>query len=297
MHLLNIIALYASVVSILTLLFQYINVYFPDPLNPYFDAGSPIRWAIASLVIIFPVFLWTSRFLHKDIKQNPEKNELKIRRWLLYFTLFAAAVIIIGDLVALIYNFLEGELTVRFALKITSVLAVALNVFGYYLYNLRYKPAEFSPKIKIFSWSIIATVAVIVIAGVFIAGSPFKQRLVSFDRQKINDLQMIQGQIVNFWTQKARLPVNLNELKDSISGFAPPADPQTSEPYSYKETGKLSFELCAKFNLVSEEKQAYALRPAGPFGDAGESWNHQAGEFCFARVIDPELYRPKEKIL
>ncbi len=294
-HLLNIIALYASATSVLVLLFQYVNIYFPDPLNNYFNAGEPIRWAISSLIIIFPVFLWTSRFLKKDIERNPQKNELKIRKWLLYFTLFAAAVIIIGDLVALIYNFLRGELTIRFSLKIFSVLAVSASIFGYYLYDLRRKIGELSPKIKIFIWSVIVVVSIIVIAGFFIAGSPFKQRLVRFDRERVNDLQLIQGQIVNFWLSKEKLPDSLDNLRDSISGFVAPVDPETGQPYEYKIKNNLTFELCANFNFDSKESKIDISNPVSPY-NFEDNWTHNNGRACFERIIDPDIYKPKSRV-
>jgi len=296
MYLLNMIALYASATSILVLLFQYINIYFPDILNPYFDPGSPMRWAIASLIIIFPVFILTSKFIQKDIEKFPQKSELKIRKWLLYFTLFIAAIIIIGDLVSLIYNFLQGELTIRFFLKIISVLAVAASIFGYYLYELRRKPGIISSKIKIFTRLVIAIVAVIVIVGFFIAGSPFKQRLVRFDRERVNDLQMIQGQIVNFWINKEKLPASLNDLKDNISGFVAPVDPETGNPYEYRVKGNLTFELCANFNFASKEGAINISAPAYPRYGIEENWNHSAGRVCFERTIDPDIYKPKNVI-
>ncbi len=294
MYILNIAGLYASACSVLILLFQYINLAFPDVLNPYYDPGDPIRWALASIIIIFPVFLWASRFLQKDIVVNPQKSELKIRKWLLYFTIFAAGVLIIGDLVTLIYNFLQGEITFRFILKIVSVLIVAVAVFGYYLYDLRRKPEEFSKNMKIFSWSVIVVVIVIVVAGFFMAGSPFKQRLVRFDREKVNNLQEIQGQIVNYWIQKELLPRSLNDLKDPISGFTPPKDPQTIEQYIYKLIGKLSFELCANFNLPYDYSKIGSPQPIGSLGRAEDNWSHAAGDVCFSRTIDPELYKPKK---
>jgi competence protein ComGC len=296
MHLLNMIALYASATSILVLLFQYINIYFPDILNPYFDPGSPMRGAIASLIIIFPVFILTSKFIQKDIEKFPQKSELKIRKWLLYFTLFIAAIIIIGDLVSLIYNFLQGELTIRFFLKIISVLAVAASIFGYYLYELRRKPGIISSKIKIFTRLVIAIVAVIVIVGFFIAGSPFKQRLVRFDRERINDLQMIQGQIVNFWINKEKLPASLNDLKDNISGFVAPVDPETGNPYEYRVKGNLTFELCANFNFTSKEGAVNISAPTYPRYGIEENWNYSAGRVCFERTIDPDIYKPKNVI-
>lgn len=291
MYLLNIGGLYAASASILVLLFQYVNISFPDILNPYYDVGDSIRWALAALIIIFPVFLWISRFLKKDLLVNPQKGELKIRRWLLYFTLFAAAILIIGDLVTLIYNFLQGELTARFILKILSVLLVATSVFSYYFYDLRRSPEEFSTRARIFVWAVIVTVIVIVVYGFFAAGSPFKQRLVRFDRQKINDLQILQSQIVNYWQQKEKLPNSLDDLRDSISGFAPPQDPQVRTFYEYQKKDNLSFDLCANFNLDSEKNALLRPEPIGPYGQKTDSWDHGVGTVCFSRTIDPELYR------
>lgn len=146
MHLLAVIALYFSAGSFITLIFQYINVIFPDTLvsGAYYlrSAYGAIRWAIASLVVSFPIFVFTSWFLEKEYAQAPAKRNLRVRRWLVYFTLFAAAVIIAGDIVALIYSFLGGELTIRFFLKSLTVLAVSAAVFGYYFYDIRKHKTE-----------------------------------------------------------------------------------------------------------------------------------------------------------
>jgi hypothetical protein len=139
-HLLAIVTLYASAASFTTLIFQYINIFFPDVLQgDYFRSGaySIIRWSISSLIIVFPVYIFTSRFLNKSYDENPSKRNLRIRKWLIYFTLFAVALIIIGDLVALINNLLGGELTVRFSLKVLTILFVAGSIFFYYFSDLR----------------------------------------------------------------------------------------------------------------------------------------------------------------
>jgi FtsH-binding integral membrane protein len=295
MHILNIVGLYAGVSGVLVLLFQYINTAFPDVLNFYYDPGEPIRWALALVIVIFPVFIWSSVRLQKEISAEPEKNELKIRKWLLYLTIFAAGMLMIGDLVSLIYSFLQGEITVRFILKIASILAVAGAVFWHYLHILKRKPGKFSPKEKFFVWAVIAAVLAIVVAGFFVAGSPFKQRLIRFDEKKVNNLQEIQGYIVNYWMQKEALPETLEDLADSISGFKAPLDPQTGINYSYEKTGRLSFELCANFNLLREYGENGLrydpVKPMSSMAYGPENWSHEAGDFCFEREIDPELYQ------
>lgn len=305
MNLLSIGALYTSITTFLRLIFHYINLALPDPLNPYYGTDNSVRWSLALIIVVFPVYLYTVRFLNRDLKANIEKNDLKIRRWLIYFTLFASAVLIIGDTVALIYNFLQGELTWRFIFKVLSILVVAVAVFRYYLYDLRKPAGEFSSRAKIFIQIAIAMVAACAVCGLIIAGSPFKQRLVNFDSRKISDLQILQNQIVNYWTQKEKLPQSLDELKDSISGFAPPQDPQIKESYGYETTELLSFKLCARFNLESKESDSGTLivysepmpmpMPIKPYGAPENNWSHPKGKHCFERAIDPDLYKPAKK--
>lgn len=143
LHLLAIITLYTSAAAFLVMIFQYINVLFPDPLE--FGMGSymlssaygAIRWSISSLIIVFPVYVITTWFLNKNYLKTPAKRNLRIRKWLIYFTLFAAALIIIGDLVTLTNRLLEGEFTIRFILKVVTVFFVAGSVFYYYFSDLR----------------------------------------------------------------------------------------------------------------------------------------------------------------
>lgn len=144
LNVLSMAALYMSAGSFIVLIFQYINIFFPDALDfgNYGDnllerAYDAIRFAVSTLIVSFPVYVATLKFMDKDYQVNPEKRSSRLRKWLIYFTLFASAVIIMGDLVALINTFLGGEITVRFALKVVVIFAVIGAIFVYYLWNLR----------------------------------------------------------------------------------------------------------------------------------------------------------------
>jgi len=139
LYLLLFLTLYWSSFSFGQLLYQFINRAFPDPLIMYYGMGdtTTIRMDVASILIAFPVFLWISWFLAKGIAKDPEKRGSKIRKWLTYLTLFIAAGIIIGDLIALVFNLLAGDLTPRFILKVLTVGGIAGAIFGYYLMELR----------------------------------------------------------------------------------------------------------------------------------------------------------------
>ena len=101
------IALYGSVISFITLLFQYINHSFPDPLDYYVDPYSGgIRFAMASLIVLVPVTIFLMRFIRNDIARESIKNELWIRRWALVLTVFVAGAAVVGDLITLVNYFL-----------------------------------------------------------------------------------------------------------------------------------------------------------------------------------------------
>ncbi|OGY63188.1 MAG: hypothetical protein A3I89_00965 [Candidatus Harrisonbacteria bacterium RIFCSPLOWO2_02_FULL_41_11] len=297
LHILAMIALYVSAGSLIALLFQYINLFFPDPLNlPYYrSVADTIRRSMAALIIVFPVYLFSVRALNQDYRNSEEKRESKIRKWLVYFTLFAAASIIIGDLVALVYSFLGGELTARFMMKVLVMLSVSATIFGYYLFDLRGKL-----NIKYYSllaWKISAVMLASVIFGFFTAGSPLKARQVNSDEQRINHLQILQNEIINYWLQKAQLPADLTDLRNDISGFIPPVDPENNQEYGYNISGKLSFELCANFNLSSAQSVASIGKSAPVYymetQPYQQNWQYQQGKTCFERTIDPDLYKDR----
>lgn len=137
--------LYLTTFNLGRLIFQFANLAFPDPAAVHDAAQTArdaIRFSVASLVIAFPIFLYMSVLVSRSIRRDPSKRASKVRKWLTYMTLFVAAGIIIGDLTALVYNFLGGELSLRFALKVVTVAAIAGGIFGYYLWDLRQEERE-----------------------------------------------------------------------------------------------------------------------------------------------------------
>jgi len=293
LHLLAIVTLYWSAISFVTLLWQFINNYFPDKLTNYYSGNfslSLIRFNVSAIIIVFPVFILISWFLNKIYKKEAVVRESKIRKWLIYLTLFIASLVIIGDLIFVINQFLGGEITVRFILKSLSVLLVAAVIFGYYLDDVR---REMPTKLaKYFAWVSGILVLAAIVGAFIIVGSPTRARLMQFDQQKISDLQNIQSQIVNYYQRKSVLPNSISDLNDSISGFAEPTDPQTKASYEYvvNDAANLSFKLCANFNKENQNSNESYY-----YGN-NDKWNHQAGRVCFERTIDKQLYPASTKV-
>lgn len=276
-------SLYVSAGFLISLLFDFVNYYLPDAANPYFSADS-LRWSVAILLTIFPTHVIAQWLLQKEYARQPAKRERRLHKWLLYLTLFLAAVAIVADLATLIYNFLGGELSARFILKVLSVALVAGGILCYYILDIRRKAVELSSGSITLVRVLITLVGIAVIGAFFVAGSPFRQRDVKIDEQRIGHLQMIQNEIVyNYWQNKRELPPSLDALRNDISGFAPSVDPETKQPYEYQKTGDLSFELCGIFATSNLNDKTY-------YEQNFENWQHNAGRVCFNRTIDPSLY-------
>ncbi|HCC83739.1 TPA: hypothetical protein DEP96_02735 [Candidatus Uhrbacteria bacterium] len=313
-HLLAIGTLYACFGSFIALLFQYINVKFPDALSySYVGSLDAIRTSMAILIVVWPVFIFISWLLAKDVKANPAKHNIGIKKWLLYLTLFATAITMIVDLVTLVNYFLNGEITTRFILKVIIVLLTSASVFGYYLWDLRRDatvPTKL-PMIAAIKDSII--IAAVIILGFVLVGSPAQQRAVRFDETRVNDLSVIQNEVVNYYVTKHVLPVSLADLSNTLYGFAAPVDPESGEAYSYDviidtmisgatpDESISKFKVCANFatdNNITPTYTSTSAKTTAPvpardmYGNSpySNNWSHTAGTVCFERQVDSSMF-------
>ena len=135
-YLLLFTALFLSAYHFGSILFELIERTWPDPAGSRFSDTS-LRWSVSNVVVSFPLYLYLTLRQGRELRRDPGKRASKVRKWLTYMTLFFAAGFLIGDLVALVFYFLGGELTVRFGLKVLVVAAIAGTAFGYYLRDLR----------------------------------------------------------------------------------------------------------------------------------------------------------------
>jgi len=133
-------ALYATAFSVGALAFHVIDKSFPDPLQniyvrSYLD--DQIRWNISTIIVTFPLFIFTFRAVTRAIAIDPTKRASRPRKWLTYLTLFIASVSLMGDMSVLVYNVLGGELTVRFLLKVATAAIIAGGIFAFFLSDMR----------------------------------------------------------------------------------------------------------------------------------------------------------------
>lgn len=136
-----IVGLYTVVYSLIDLLFTVINKAYPQITNGYDYVGSQsISRPVAILIIFFPIFILLMWLLEKEYKQFPEKQNMGVHKWLTYVTLFISGLVIAGDLITVLYYFIDGqELTTAFLLKVLVLIVIATGIFTYYLSDARSK--------------------------------------------------------------------------------------------------------------------------------------------------------------
>lgn len=274
--------LYTVAFNFGALLFQIINKSFPlvGEYGSGFSASS-LRFSLAALIIGTPIFLWLSKTVHTHAATDPVARNSGIRRWLTYITMILTALIVIGDLIALVNNLLSGETTLRFILKAVVVLLIAVAIFYYYLTDIKEMKADTEaknalPRIYFIGTAIIVLVSIV--AGFFFIESPTMQRLRKEDQARLNNLQIVESGIYQYANLNGTLPTSMDaiEIYDEAN-----LDPVTKKPFTYTVTGPTTYELCATF--VTSNKEVGAENYYGP------DWLHDTGETCFKRTIVSQI--------
>jgi hypothetical protein len=294
LHVGALITFYTSVIALITLLFQVIDYAYPKVANAYQYYTPSISLQVAILIVAFPFFLLFSWLLQKAYAKEPALRDAPVRKWLTFITLALAGGVVAGDLVTVLYMYLDGQdLTTGFLLKVLALVVIAGGIFVYYWREVKNVIGPGERNI----WRVMGVLFMLgaILLGFSVFGSPNSQRERRYDAERVSDVQGIQWQLVNYWQQKGTLPGTLDKLEDSISGYRLPTDPKTNASYSYELTGPTSFKLCATFDRASDSSNSSVQHaPSYPaVGRSNESWEHTQGTHCFSRTIDPDLYPTK----
>ena len=289
LYLLLFTMLYLSAFQLGSLLFDLIDHALPDAAEGLRGAdgrGGSMRWGVATLLVGFPVFLFVAGRLGGELARQPVKRGSMVRRWLTWLTLFAAATVLVGDLIALVYQLLGGALTLRFGLKVLVVGLIAGTVFGYYLHDLRADDGEAAPIAAPRVGRRLAIAASVVVlatlaAAVLVMDSPGTRRAANLDARRIMDLQRIE-QAVQLYAREhdGALPPDLAALATMPGVRLAVADPADGRPYRYEPAGPRGFRLCAAF-----------ATDTAVAGDSwgGLEWSHGQGRQCFERVLPDKV--------
>lgn len=280
----SLIALYVSITALLILLFGVINLRYPDEAAGIYEdesARESIRMSIAMLIVVFPAFIALTRISHQNRRKDPLGEYTTIAKWLVYMSLLVAGAAMLADLVTLILYFLNGEITIRFVLKVFVFFAILSSAFTYYLFDIKGKFLEQS-KLSVQIGAVTTlVVAISVIGGFMYIETPQEVREIKLDEQQVADLQQIQYRIEEYYRVRDGFPESIDDL---YAGERMPTAPEGRPEYRYILTGENSYQLCATFTHESQDLGRYPT-PVFPMEQNNYSWDHNEGEKCFDRVI------------
>ena len=285
-YMLSLVALIFMALSAGMIVFQIINKLIKDIIEQYsgsFNSGS-LKFAISALIISTPIYYFTARQIYKNLYTGALSKDSGIRKWLTYFILLVSSVVMIGWLIGTINTFLDGDLTLKFALKSLTAVAIAGAVFGFYFYDI--KREEVAGKkdmiIKTFFWTSLIIILAVFIGSLFIVESPRETRLRKIDEAVLNRFNSIDNAINMYFADMEKMPEDLNKISDYSNYLSKDdlADPETDKQFNYNVLSEKKYELCGDFrtsNLDQEDIRAEYLK---------ERWPHDSGYQCLMQLVN-----------
>lgn len=283
-----------------TLYFQIINAYFLDMLMlgeyGYSILSGAVHYSIAALIIASPLFYFSIRMWFQRFREDEGKVESRLTKWVTYLILLVTSITIVGDLITVLYTFLQGEMSIRFFLKALTIFVIAGMIFGFYFLERRkiqYHREVNRTTFQYFGWGLFGIVFAGIVFGFFVVGSPETQRMRTFDERRASDLSSLAQCIDGYGREFGRLPSSLKDLSRSPSyGYCSETkDPETGKEYEYtvitpsQTVGKNregEYELCAIFSLESDG----TMQTREMYYEGMGVWNkHGIGRSCDTQTV------------
>lgn len=285
-YLLSLVSLIFTALSAGMVIFQIINKKIVDELI-YAPGGftqEALKFAISAIIIAGPIYFVMMWLINKNLLSGKLEKESAVRKWLTYFILLIAAIVMIGWLIATMNSFLNGELTLKFILKALTAILISALIFSFYLYDMKRKdPAKNNNIIRAYYYGSMAIALITLIAGFFFIDSPAKVRQQRYDQNIINKFDQIYNAVNAYYNENDKLPADLNQILSGGSSYylieSDITDPGANKPIEYKIINKDSFELCSTFrtenkSLVSDKSIYVDAR-----------WLHDSGYQCLRQRV------------
>ncbi|MDZ7627657.1 MAG: DUF5671 domain-containing protein [Parvularculaceae bacterium] len=288
------------------LAFAWIDRFFADDLvrdqYSYGWATTGLRWSIASLLVGYPIFLFLGWRLAAKKRRDPDRRRSRVRAWLTYVTLIFAAGALIGDLVAVVYQFLDGGLSTRFAAKAGVVGLISAAI----LWNYSRDAERMSGHADLLgqALAVLSTIVVaVLVAWAFsVVRSPGAARERISDETRVSNLVTMTRLADCHYTYYDRLDSSFAAMQTALAdlgGRLPvaagctepyPYDPSTGAEYRYRVIDENSYEVCAIFEggwPEGDEGDGEVRRTLNSYYSAANEQRtlqlpKSAGEACFA---------------
>ena len=284
-YLISLISLIFVALSVGNIIFQIINKYVVDVIHTYSGtySTSAIKFAISSLIIGAPIYYLSVKQINKNLLAGKLSIDNGIRRWLTYLILLVSSVVAIGWLIAILYSLLDGDLTLKFALKTLTALSIASIVASYYFLDIRREKIkkEYNKTIKYYFYATLALIVITLLLGLFFVESPKETRQRKLDNLILEKFNKIDGALNNYYIDNNKLPKNLEVLANDITYLIDDDIRyiKNDNIIEYKVLEEKKYSLCTEFNFsnikINDSNYNYLK----------EQWPHETGYQCLSKKV------------
>jgi uncharacterized membrane protein len=139
------ICMYVSFSSLAGILHEYVNRTFPDTLKAtttitsYYPDFTNIlmKGYISGIIVTFPIFAGLFITLMKQEHDKPQIKDLKTRKVLIYLTLIITFIIMICQIMATAFGFLNGDPPQQVFFHFLVTIAIAGSIFGFLIWEVK----------------------------------------------------------------------------------------------------------------------------------------------------------------
>ncbi len=282
LYLVNFFTLTWLATGVGTILYQLINKYVEDPLKSSYGSygeaffQSALKYGIATIIIAGPIYFILVYLITKFLHEGKISPASKVRSWITYIILFIVSAVVIGDLIALVFQWLGGGLLLRSFLKSGVVIFISGFIFAYHFWDMRNIASVMRGTLnKIFYLSAIFLTIVTLVAGFLNMKSPSATRELNEDKQTLSAIKTARNSVEQYYSLNNVLPQTLVEAEKGRSNIP-------EGKITYTRGSGMSYELCADFKRASgnEEDTDY-------YGSnyKNDEWKHPKGSYCFPLTV------------
>ena len=145
MNLFHFVCLYMSCLTLIFLLFTLLDYYLPDGLGrqagifyssyrPLFDS---IRGYLSVILVSVPLTIWTHLQLGQAMREAKQRVP-RIRLILIGCTMFIGACVMLGNFTCLVNYLLNGELGIRFLIKVGILTGMFAAIRAFYRIEVKH---------------------------------------------------------------------------------------------------------------------------------------------------------------
>jgi len=283
-YMLSLVALIFMALSVGMIIFQIINKNVVDVIDQFRGRYSShqLKFAISALIVAAPIFYFAMRQIYQSLFSGALSKDSGVRKWLTYFVLFVASVVMLGWLTATVNSYLDGELTTKFILKAITAIGIAATIFTFYLYDIKREEVvgRKDKTIQRYFYGSLFVVVVVFVASLFFVESPSETRDRKQDGAILDKFNQIDSAINTYYNDYGKLPEDLDALVADITFLTDKdiKDLVSGEKFGYSIIATSTYELCATFKTDNKDNE-------NDYKYFDKRWLHSAGYQCLSQKV------------